>query len=77
MSEFKSELTSNEDSFNELTLKDLQQKLVLLRMKTSTSAIAAKQTEQLKQAKQIRDIKKMIAEKLRAEHAVTIGGYRG
>ena len=43
---------------NELTIEELQKKLVLLRMKTRTLDIA----------KQMKEIKKMIAEKMRGGH---------
>ena len=43
---------------SELTLEELQQKLVLLRMKTRTPDVA----------RQIREVKKMIAEKMRGGH---------
>ena len=43
---------------SELTLVELQQKLVLLKMKTRTPDVA----------KQMREIKKMIAEKMRGGH---------
>ena len=43
---------------SELTLEELQQKLVLLQMKTRTPDVG----------RQIREVKKMIAEKMRGGH---------